>query len=105
MTTGQIDMFDELVSDAAPRFTLTEGQLFERLVKLETDKLVLAEDLKQLKLDAKYHEDDNPKGISADEIKLIAKAASIHAKNTYEEQKDAANAVFNKYKELTNYDK
>lgn len=82
---------------------ISEAQLFERLVKLETDKLTIAADMKQLKEDAKYCEDMNPKGIDKDEIKLIAKAASIHSKNCFEENRQATNAVFNKYVELTDY--
>lgn len=85
------------------RFTLSQKDLFERLVKLETDKLVLADDIKQLKSDSAYDADHNPKGISKEDIKLIAKASIIHAKATFEEQEEAANAVFSKYKELTNY--
>ena len=85
------------------RFTLSQKDLFERLVKLETDKLVLADDIKQLKSDSTYDADHNPKGISKEDIKLIAKASIIHAKATFEEQEEAANAVFSKYKELTNY--
>lgn len=85
------------------RFTLSQKDLFERLVKLETDKLVLADDIKQLKADSAYDADHNPKGISKEDIKLIAKASVIHAKATFEEQEEAANAVFSKYKELTNY--
>lgn len=85
------------------RFTLSQKDLFERLVKLETDKLVLADDIKQLKSDSTYDADHNPKGISKEDIKLIAKASIIHAKATFEEQEEAANAVFSKYKELVNY--
>jgi hypothetical protein len=82
---------------------ITEKELFDRLVTLETDKLTAAEDIKQLKSDATYNEDDNPQGISKDDIKLVAKAAVLEARNKYEEQKEAVNAVFKKYEELTNY--
>lgn len=85
------------------RVVITEQQLFDRLVKLETDKLTTTADIKQLKDDAKYDEDMNPKGINKDELKLIAKAATLHAKAKFEETKEGALAVFNKYEELTNY--
>lgn len=85
------------------RFTLSQKDLFERLVKLETEKLVIADDIKQLKSDATYDADHNPKGVSKEDIKLIAKASVIHAKSTFEEQEEAANAVFSKYKELVDY--
>lgn len=83
--------------------TISEKDLFARLVTLETDKLTLAEDIKQLKKDAVYDEDMNPQGISKDDIKLIAKAAVLEAKNTFEEQKSATDAVYSKYMELVEY--
>lgn len=85
------------------RVTLSEAELFKRLVQLETDKLTLAADIKQVKDDASYDEDMNPKGIQKDEIKLIAKAAVLHAKCKFEEQKEATDAVYQKYIELTDY--
>lgn len=86
------------------RFTLTEEQLFERLVRLETDALILKADIKQLKADAKFHKDANPGGILKGEITKIAAAAKLHAKNDFEETQAKANGVFEKYKELTGYD-
>lgn len=94
---------NDFTNNTTERFTLSEKDLFERLVKLETDKLVLADDIKQLKSDSTYHEDANPKGISKEDIKLIAKASVLHAKATFEEQQEAATAVFSKYKELVDY--
>lgn len=88
---------------AEERFTLSEKDLFDRLVKLERDKLVTAADIKQVKADAKKDEDLNPKGIEGDEIKLIAKAAALYAKENFEETQEGAEAVFEKYKELTDY--
>ena len=85
------------------RTAITEKELFQRLVTLETEKLTLAEDIKQLKDDAKYDDDMNPQGINKDELKLVAKAAILHAKSTFEEQKEAAQAVFKKYEALTDY--
>ena len=85
------------------RVVITEQQLFDRLVKLETDKLTLAADIKQLKADAKFDEDMNPKGIDKEQLKLIGKAASLHAKANFEETKESADAVFAKYEELTSY--
>lgn len=85
------------------RFTLSEDDLFKRLTELESQKLTIAADIAQLKKDATYHEDDNPKGIDKEEIKLIAKAAQLHAKRDFEEKKIAAKKVFAKYEELTGY--
>lgn len=85
------------------RFTLNEDQLFERLVKLETDKLTLAADIAQLKKDAAYDEDENPQGIEKAEIKNIAGAAKLAAKNDFEEKKLAALEVFATFERLTGY--
>lgn len=82
---------------------ISEKELFQRLADLESQKLVLAEDIRQLKADSKYNEDDCPQGLTAEVIKLIAAAAKLEAKRDFEEKKDAANAVFKKYEELTQY--
>lgn len=83
---------------------ITEKILFDRLADLESQKLTLSEDIRQLKVDSKYNEDDNPKGISSEDIKLIAAAAKLYATSKFEEKQDEANEVFKKYKELTDYD-
>lgn len=85
------------------RITLTEEQLFERLVKLEGEKLTLTEDIKQLKGDAKFHKDANPGGIAKEDVALIHAAAKLEAKRDFEEKQEKARAVFAKYVELTNY--
>lgn len=82
---------------------ISEKELFNRLADLESQKLVLSEDVRQLKADSKYNEDENPQGLTAEVIKLIAAAAKLEAKRDFEEKKDAANAVFKKYEELTQY--
>lgn len=82
---------------------ISEKELFDRLADLESQKLVLSEDVRQLKADSKYNEEDNPRGLTAEVIKLIAAAAKLEAKRDFEEKKDAANAVFKKYEELTQY--
>ena len=84
--------------------TISQKDLFQRLVNLETDKLTIAEDIKAIKDDSKYDEDTNPQGISKEDIKLIAAAAKLEAKRDYEEKKEASNAVFKKYEELVGYD-
>ncbi len=86
------------------RATLTEEQLFERLAKLESEKLILSEDIKQLKKDATFHKDSNPGGIAKEEIKLIGAASKLEAKRDFEEKQSAARAVFAKYIQLSKYD-
>lgn len=84
----------------APRFTLTQQQLADRLVELRTDALKTANDIKQLKADAKFHKDKNPTGIPAAEIALIDSAAKIEANAAFDEFKEKTSAVSAKYAEL-----
>lgn len=84
--------------------SISQKELFDRLVDLESQKLTIADDIKQIKDDAKYDEDENPQGISKEDIKLIAAAAKLEARKDFEEKQQAAHEVFKKYKELTNYD-
>lgn len=94
----------EEVSNEVERVTLTEAQLFERLVKLELEKLTLTDDIKQLKLDASFHKKANPAGIPKEDVKLVQAAAKLEAQRDFEEKQEKANAVFSKYRELTSYD-
>lgn len=82
---------------------MSEKELFDRLADLESQKLTLGDDVRQLKADAKYDAEMNPKGLSSEDIKLIAAAAKLQAKADYEEKKEAATAVFKKYEELSGY--
>lgn len=79
---------------------LSQTELFQYLARLEGQKLTLSEDIRQLKADSKVSE-DNPSGLSAEDIKLIAAAAKLFAKRDYLEKKESAEAVFRKYEELS----
>lgn len=81
----------------------TEQQLFEQLARLESEKLKNSEDIRQLKKDAKLSE-DNPSGLSAEDIKVVAAAAKLYAKKDFFEKKEASEAVFKKYVELSGED-
>lgn len=83
--------------------SMSQQELFDRLATLESEKLVLAEDISQLKADAKFDAEMNPAGIAKEDIKTISAAAKLKAKNDYEEKSEAAKAVFKKYEELTAY--
>lgn len=83
----------------------TEQELFQRLSKLETDKLTITEDINQLKKDFTFHADDNPGGVSKEDVKLTHAAAKLQAKNDFDEKKAQADAVFEKYVELSGYNK
>jgi hypothetical protein len=81
----------------------TEQALFDRLKDLEGQKLVISEDIKQLKKDFKYNKKTNLDGLPKEVVPLVGKAAVIYARNVYEEQRNAAKAVFDKYEELSGY--
>lgn len=83
--------------------SISQKELYDRLVDLESQKLTLTEDINQLKADSKYHPEDNPGGIAKDDIKNIHGASKLRAKADYEEKKEAAQAVFKKYEELEQY--
>lgn len=83
---------------------MTEQQLFDALVNLNKQALTIAEDISQLKKDVKFHKDNNPSGISVDDIKFVAAAAKLEAKQQFEEFSGDNAAVIAKYKVLTNYD-
>lgn len=82
---------------------ISERELYDRLVDLETQKLTLTADINALKSDTKYDENDNPKGLAKEDIKNIHGASKLRAKADYEEKKEAAQAVFKKYEELEQY--
>lgn len=81
----------------------TEQALFDRLVTLEGEKLVLGDDIKQLKKDFKFNKKTNLDGLAPAIVALVSKAAVIHARNVYEEQRSQQKAVFDKYEELSGY--
>lgn len=83
---------------------MTEQQLFDALVNLNKQALVIAEDISQLKKDTKYHKDNNPQGLAVDDIKFVAAAAKLEAKQQFEEFSGDNAAVIAKYKSLTNYE-
>jgi hypothetical protein len=86
------------------RVTLTEQELFDRLSDLFIQQMVLSDDISQLKKDAKFHKDKNPKGISKDDLKFVAQAAKLEAKSQFEEYTANAHAVAVKFKLLSGYD-
>jgi hypothetical protein len=81
----------------------TQQALFDRLGTLKGEVLVLNEDIRQLKKDFTFNKKMNLDGLPKEEVSLIDKAATIHAKNVYEEQRTATRAVFDKYEELSGY--
>lgn len=92
------------MTEEVQRVTLTEQELFDRLVELLTEQLVRAEDIKQLKADAKFNKKKNPNGIPAAELGLVAKAAALEAQNVFEEFAAKNAEVTAKFKELSGYD-
>lgn len=81
----------------------TEKALFDRLTTLKGELLIGGDDIKQLKKDFTFNAKSNPTGLPKEVVALVDKAATIHAKNVYEEQRANQLAVFDKYEELTDY--
>lgn len=81
----------------------TQQDLFARLTELEGQKLLITDDIKQLKKDFTFNKKENPNGLPREVVGLVGKASVIHAKNVYEEERDSKLAVFDKYEELTGY--
>lgn len=81
----------------------TEQALFDRLANEYGDDLLRKEDIKQLKKDFTFNKKLNLDGLPKEVVALVAKAALIHAKNVYEEQRSQQTAVFDKYEELSGY--
>lgn len=81
----------------------TEEALFQRLTKLLTDLETVKQDIKQVKQDFTYDADLNSKGLSKDDVKLVDKAAKLYVAAKFEEVEEDALAVFDKYKQLTQY--
>lgn len=62
--------------------TITEKELFTRSLEIEREILMLQEDLKELKLEATYHEEQNPSAsLDKETVTLILKASKAKAKD------------------------
>lgn len=92
-----------MTEQAEERINLTEQELFDRLTDLMGQQLTLAQDIKQLKADNKFHKKNNPKGIALDDIKLVSAAAKLEATAKFEEFTGNAAAVKEKFEILTSY--
>lgn len=55
-------------------------ELFDRALNVEREILMLQTDLKELKSDFTYHEDNNPQGLEKEEVGKVMKAAKAAAK-------------------------
>jgi hypothetical protein len=64
----------------------TQKEFFERAVSILTEIETLQEDLKELKLDFKYTE-DNPEGIPKEEIAEATKVARVYVKDQFSKKK------------------
>lgn len=80
-----------------------EQDLFDRLVKLESDKLTISDDIKQLKKDFTFHKKTNPSGLDKLLVSQNAGAAKLEAQRDYEEKREKTLGVFRKFEERTNY--
>lgn len=92
------------MTEEVQRFTLTEQQVFDRLVALIGNQLQTAEDISQLKKDAKFNKKTNPNGIPSKDLGLVAAAAKLEAQNQFEEFSEKNAEVSAKFKELSGYE-
>lgn len=92
------------MTEEAKRFTLTEQDVYDRLVKLIGEQLKTAEDISQLKKDAKFNKKTNPDGIPSKELGLVSAAAKLEAQNQFEEFSAKNAEVSAKFKELSGYE-
>ncbi len=74
--------------------------LFNQAVHLMIEKMVLDQDLKQLKEDFTYHKQHNTDGMDKNTVKLVMKAASLQAKEKFEEFSGDAKALMDLYQVL-----
>ena len=86
------------------RKPMTEQELFDKLVNAITVQLGANANVAQLKTDAKYNKKNNPGGIPAARVSVIAKAAKLEADAQFEEYALASAEVQQAYKEFTGYD-
>lgn len=91
-------------TEAEEQAPITEQELFDRLVELYHEQLVLGEDIKQLKKDAKFHKNENPKGLDKVIVANASAAAKLQAAAQFEEFSAKNKAVAEAFKRLTNYD-
>lgn len=83
---------------------MTEQELFDQLVDAITIQLGANSTVANLKTDAKYSKKNNPGGIPAARVSVIAKAAKLEAEAQFEEYALANAEVQQAYKEFTGYD-
>lgn len=74
-------MFDE---DSQAGFVRMDKTLFNRALQLNKDKIIIMEDLKQLKSDFVYDEVTNSKGLAKEEVADIMAFAAKVADDKYE---------------------
>ena len=61
--------------------TTETKELFNTLLQLEREILLLQEQVKEVKTDATFHKDDNPSGMDKEDVGNIAKGAKAKAKS------------------------
>lgn len=91
-------------TEATEKEPITEQELYDRLVNLFHQQLVLADDIAQLKKDAKFHKSENPKGLDKEVVSLASAAAKLEAAAQFEEFSAKNAAVEATFKRLSGYD-
>lgn len=86
-------------------FNEQEQALFDALVPLITTQIAANDAVKGAKDDAKYHKKDNPEGLPAARVSIVATCAKIEAEAQYEEFAERAGDIQSTYERLTGYNK
>jgi len=107
--TDEYEAFDSVVPEHdadtdVQEAPISEQELYDRLVTLETEQLVRASDIAQLKKDAKFHKKTNPTGLPKEVVSLASKAAKLEAAANFEEFSAKNHAVEETFKRLSGYD-
>lgn len=87
------------------QFNEQEQELFDTLVPLISAQMAANDAVKSAKDDAKYHKKENPDGLPAARVSIVATCAKIEAEAQYEEFAERAGDIQSTYERLTGYNK
>lgn len=87
------------------QFNEQEQELFDELVPLVSAQIAANEAVKAAKDKAKYNKKENPDGIPAARVSIVATCAKIEAEAQYEEFAERTNDIQTTYERLSGYNK
>lgn len=87
------------------QFNEQEQALFDELVPLVSAQIAANEAVKAAKDKHKYSKKENPEGIPAARVSIVATCAKIEAEAQYEEFAERTSDIQNTYERLSGYNK